>query len=384
MSRTFFMPQVTITGSGSLTEEADRLILGSKALIVTGKTVVKQDCTKKLLAVLDEKDIAYSIFTGITGEPTDTMIEEGAKAYREGGCDFIIAIGGGSPMDSMKAIAVMLKYPDKKLREFMGKEIEGPFVPMAAIPTTAGTGSEVTMFTVITDTQTEVKMLLKGAKLIPDVAVVDPLFSLSAPRSVTANTGLDALTHAIEAYTSRKAQPLTDVLAVSAVKRIMKYLPIAYEAGDDVEAREQMALAAYEAGICITNSSVTLVHGMSRPIGALFHVPHGLSNAMLLPDCLEFAADGIYPKFAGLGRAVEAADDKMTDEAAAKAFIKKVRELCEFCNVPDICEYGIDKNEFITRIDKMADDAIISGSPSNTVKEVKKEDCINIYRKLLK
>ena len=130
MSRTFFMPPVTITGSGSLTEEADRLVLGSKALIVTGKTVVKQECTKKLLAVLDEKDVAYSIFTGITGEPTDTMIEEGAKAYREGGCDFIIAIGGGSPMDSMKAIAVMLKYPDKKLREFMGKEIEGPFVPV--------------------------------------------------------------------------------------------------------------------------------------------------------------------------------------------------------------------------------------------------------------
>lgn len=384
MSRLFFMPPVTITGGESLTGNADRIILGKKALIVTGKTVVKQDCTKELIKTLEDKNIGYSIFTGITGEPTDVMIKEGAKAYTDNDCDFIIAIGGGSPMDSMKAIAVLLKYPQNELKDFMGKEIEGPFVPMVAIPTTAGTGSEVTMFTVITDTKTEVKMLLKGAALIPNVAVVDPLFSMSSPKSVTANTGLDALTHAIEAYTSKKAQPLTDTLAVSAVKRIMKYLPIAYESGNDEKARSEMALAAYEAGICITNSSVTLVHGMSRPIGALFHVPHGLSNAMLLPVCLEFAADGIYSKFADLGRATGAADKEVSDETAAKLFIKSVRELCELCNVPTLEAYGIDKDEFMKRTDKMAADAVTSGSPGNTVKEVTQQDCIEIYKKLWK
>lgn len=384
MSRLFFMPPVTITGGESLTGNADRIILGKKALIVTGKTVVKQDCTKELIKTLEDKNVGYSIFTGITGEPTDVMIKEGAKAYTDNDCDFIIAIGGGSPMDSMKAIAVLLKYPQNELKDFMGKEIEGPFVPMVAIPTTAGTGSEVTMFTVITDTKTEVKMLLKGAALIPDVAVVDPLFSMSSPKSVTANTGLDALTHAIEAYTSKKAQPLTDTLAVSAVKRIMKYLPIAYESGSDEKARQEMALAAYEAGVCITNSSVTLVHGMSRPIGALFHVPHGLSNAMLLPTCLEFAADGIYSKFADLGRATGAADKEVSDETAAKLFIKKVRELCELCNVPTLEAYGIDKDEFMKRAEKMAADAVTSGSPGNTVKEVTQQDCIEIYKKLWK
>ncbi len=384
MSRLFFMPSVTITGSESLTGNADRIILGKKALIVTGKTVVKQECTKELIKTLEDKNIGYSIFSDITGEPTDVMIKEGAKAYLDNECDFIIAIGGGSPMDSMKAIAVLLKYPKNELKDFMGKEIEGPFVPMVAIPTTAGTGSEVTMFTVITDTKTEVKMLLKGAALIPNVAVVDTLFSISSPKSVTANTGLDALTHAIEAYTSKKAQPLTDTLAVSAVKRIMKYLPIAYESGDDAKARSEMALAAYEAGICITNSSVTIVHGMSRPIGALFHVPHGLSNAMLLPACLEFAADGIYSKFADLGRATGAADKEVSDETAAKMFIKKVRELCEFCNVPTLEAYGIDKDEFLKRTEKMAADAITSGSPGNTVKEVTQQDCIEIYKKLWK
>ncbi len=384
MSRLFFVPPVTITGGGSLAENAGRIIFGKKALIITGKTVVKQDCTKELIKTLEEKNVAYSIFSDITGEPTDVMIKEGAKAYKENACDFMIAIGGGSPMDSMKAIAVLLKYPENKLRDFMGKEIEGPFVPMVAIPTTAGTGSEVTMFTVITDTETEVKMLLKGAALIPDVAIVDPMFSKSSPKSVTANTGLDALTHAVEAYTSKKAQPLTDTLAVSAVKRIMKYLPLAYANGEDAKAREEMALAAYEAGICITNSSVTLVHGMSRPIGALFHVPHGLSNAMLLPTCLEFAADGIYSKFADLARAIGAADKEVSDEVAAKTFIKKVRELCETCNVPTLAEYGINKEAFLSKAEKMASDAVTSGSPGNTVKEVTETDCIEIYKKLWK
>ena len=159
---------------------------------------------------------------------------------------------------------------------------------MIAIPTTAGTGSEATMFTIITDTANNVKMLLKGACLIPDLAIIDPVFSISTPKSVTTSTGVDALCHAIEAYTSRKAQPFSDIFALSAIKRIFSNLPIVYEEPDNLEARKEMALAATEAGIAFNNSSVTLVHGMSRPIGALFHVPHGLSNAMLLERCMYF------------------------------------------------------------------------------------------------
>ena len=187
------------------------------------------------------------------------------------------------------------------------------------------TGSESTKFTVITDAETDVKMLLKGAAPLPDLAIVDYTNTLSSPKSITASTGLDALTHAVEAYTSKQAQPLTDALALSAVKRIFKYLPIAYNDGENETARYQMSIAALEAGICINNSSVTIVHGMSRPIGALFHVPHGLSNAMLLCKCMDFAKDGVTERFAELSRAVGTAAAADGDKTAANTR-KKVSE----------------------------------------------------------
>lgn len=382
MSRTFYMPSVILSGENSLEEAGSKLFPGKKPLIVTGKIVVQQDCTKKLFQLLKDAGKEYEVFTEITGEPDDVMVNAGLMAYENAGCDYMIAVGGGSPIDLMKAVAVRIKYPDHKLREFMGKEIEGPFVPMIAIPTTAGTGSEATMFTVITDTETDIKMLLKGKDLIPDVAIIDPSFSMTAPQSITANTGLDALTHAVESYTSVKAQPLTDTMAISAVKRIMKYLPAAYADGSNVEARTEMALAALEAGVCITNASVTLVHGMSRPIGALFHVPHGLSNAMLLPACISFALNGAYDRFADLGRAIGAASDSEDDAVASLAFLGKLIEICRICNIPTLSEYGIDKEEFFEKMEKMAADAVASGSPGNTIKKVTAQDCINIYKSL--
>lgn len=238
------------------------------------------------------------------------------------------------------------------------------------------------MFTVITDTETDVKLLLKGPELIPSVAVVDPAFSATAPPTVTAYTGLDALTHAVESYTSRLAQPLTDTLSRSAVQRIMACLPRAFRDGGDMEARTQMSLAALEAGVCITNASVTLVHGLSRPIGALFHVPHGLSNAMLLPDCLEFALPGAPERFAALGRAVGAAAADADDDTAARTFLDAVRTLCAICEVPSPAEYGITREAFFAKIEKMSADAIASGSPGNTIRAVTEADCAAIYRKL--
>lgn len=382
MSRLFYMPPTILSGPDSLSAAGDQICLGKKALVVTGKIVARQACTQTLLQLLSDKGVDYEVFSDIPGEPTDLMVQAGLEAYQAARCDFMIAVGGGSPMDLMKAVAVRLKYPTRTLGSFMGQVIPGPFVPMVAIPTTAGTGSEATMFTVITDTSTDVKMLLKGPALIPAVAVVDPAFSVSAPPSVTASTGLDALTHAVESYTSRLAQPLTDTLAVSAVKRIMVNLPRAWRDGQDLEARGQMALAALEAGVCITNASVTLVHGMSRPIGALFHVPHGLSNAMLLPDCLEFALEGALERFADLGRATGVAGPCQDDASAARAFLTSVRELCAICQVPTLEEYGVDRKTFFDQIPKMSADAVASGSPGNTVRTVTEADCARIYRGL--
>lgn len=382
MSREFLLPGRIISGQNAVKSAVSHIAgLGRCALIVTGKTVVTLKPFQSLIKELEDAGVQYRIFTGITGEPTDVMIKEGLEEYRAGGCDFLIGIGGGSPIDSMKAIAV-LKVCGGKLAEYMGKEIKGKMPPMVAIPTTAGTGSEATKFTVITDTKSNVKMLLKGDALIPDIAVVDPEYTMTSPKSITASTGLDALTHAVESYTSKQAQPLTDSVALSAIKRVFGNLISAYEDGTSFEARAQMAIAALEAGIAINNASVTLVHGMSRPIGALFHVPHGLSNAMLLEKCMEFAKDGAVLEFAELGRATGAADISDNDEKAADKFIKALGDICRACCVPTLEEYGISGEEFYNMMDKMADDAIASGSPSNTKRSVTKSDVLSIYKSL--
>lgn len=378
----FVIPNHTVVGTNVLGEAAPLLKkMGNKAFIVTGRHVAVSDMMKQLTALLDENGIGCVIFDGITGEPTDTMIENGVEMLKSSGCDFIIGIGGGSPLDSAKAIAAMA-VNEGSIADYNGKEITGEILPLAAIPTTAGTGSEATKFTVITDSKKGIKMLLKGDVLVPKLAIVDSSFTVGAPKSVTSATGLDALTHAVEAYTSRKAFSMTDTLAVSAVKRIMKYLPIAYREPDNSLAREQMSIAALEAGICINNSSVTIVHGMSRPIGALFHVPHGMSNAMLLKECLSFAVSGAYEKFANLGRETGVASDSDSDKTAAEKFIDSLQNICDVCEIPTLEQYGIDRDEYYSKISKMATDAVASGSPANTVKEVTVDDCIEIYKKL--
>lgn len=354
--------------------------LGSKAFIVTGKVVTRTGLVDKLTAVLDELNIGYTIFNDITGEPTDEMIYAGVKAYKESGCDFGIGLGGGSPLDSVKAILAMT-VEKEEISYYNGKSLDGDYPPVVAIPTTAGTGSEATKFTVVTDTKNDIKMLLKG-KLVPDVAIVDPMLTLSAPKGITAATGMDAFTHAVEAYTSVKANALTDVFALSAVKRIFRYLPVAYRDGNDVEAREQLAIAAFEAGVCINNSSVTIVHGMSRPIGALFHVAHGISNAMLIKDCLSYVVSGATQRFADLACAMGVAKEQDDPEKACKAFIDGVQSLCTACEIPTLEQYGINKEDFFAVIDKMAQDAMDSGSPSNTRMKVTKEDLIKIYKGL--
>lgn len=378
----FVIPNHTVVGTNVLGEAAPLLKkMGNKAFIVTGRHVAVSDMMKQLTALLDENGIDCVIFDGITGEPTDTMIENGVEMLKSSGCDFIIGIGGGSPLDSAKAIAAMA-VNEGSIADYNGKEITGEILPLAAIPTTAGTGSEATKFTVITDSEKGIKMLLKGDVLVPKLAIVNSSFTVGAPKSVTSATGLDALTHAVEAYTSRKAFSMTDTLAVSAVKRIMKYLPIAYKEPDNSLAREQMSIAALEAGICINNSSVTIVHGMSRPIGALFHVPHGMSNAMLLKECLSFAVSGAYEKFANLGRETGVASDSDSNETAAEKFIDSLQNICDVCEIPTLEQYGIDRDEYYSKISKMATDAVASGSPANTVKEVTVDDCIEIYKKL--
>ena len=309
------------------------------------------------------------------------MINAGVGRYHEADCDFLVGVGGGSPLDSAKAIAAM-SVLEGKISDYMGKDIEGRLPPMVLIPTTAGTGSEATRFTIITDTDKNIKMLLRGDALLPDLAVVDSSFTFTAPPDVTAATGMDALTHAVESFTSRRANPMTDMYALDAIRRIFRYLPTAYRNGSDTKAREELMTASYEAGVCINNASVTLVHGMSRPIGALFHVPHGISNAMLITQCLSHALDGCPERFAAIARTIGEAGEETEDGAAAQSFINALEKLCGELDIPTLSGYGIDKAQFDALKDKMATDAIASGSPSNTIKNLTKQDLINIYDRL--
>lgn len=384
MGNQFIMPSKVIYGENAL-ENAKPFLsgLGRKALIVTDKFMVDLGNVKLVTNVLDSSNIEYCIFDGVNSEPTDIIVGDGLKLYNDNGCDFLIAIGGGSPIDTMKAIGAVATNGGT-INDYYGKIIDKATPPMVAVPTTSGTGSEATQFTIITNTEKDIKMLLKGAVLMPDLAIDDPAFTLTAPKSVTAATGLDALCHAAEAYTSRKAQPLTDEFALSAIKKIFKYLPVCYNEGKNIKAREQMSLAALEAGIAFSNASVTIIHGMSRPIGAMFHVPHGISNAMLLSECFGYVYDGAYTRFADMARAIGAANNEDSDEAAAEKFIKACDELCKICEVPTLEQYGIDRDKFFEVMDKMANDAVASGSPANTIKEIGKEDVISIYRALWK
>ena len=382
MAQEFIVPGRIISGAGALLTAAPSFKkLGNKALIVTDRVMIELKNLSKVTDALDSQSVEYAVYSEINGEPTDVMIAKGLEIYRAEKCDFLIALGGGSPIDSMKAIGSLVENGGS-ISDYMGRIIEVPMPPMVAIPTTAGTGSEATQFTIITDTEQDIKMLLKGACLMPDLAVIDPQFTMTAPPKITAATGLDALCHCVEAYTSRKAQPLSDTFALSAVKRIFKYLPAAFHDGTNEEARVQMSIAALEAGVAFNNSSVTIIHGMSRPIGALFHVAHGISNAMLIKECFTFALEGAYDRFGTLGRAIGAAEDADSDRIAAEKFLNAIIALTEELEIPTLEQYGIDRTEFFSRIEKMAHDAMASGSPQNTLKSVSEEEVRDIYRRL--
>ena len=251
------LPGKTIAGKGALSR-AGLEKYGKKPLIVTGKHTAKSQAAAELLKYAP----GGVVFDGITGEPTVEMINAGVAAYHENSCDHVIGVGGGSALDSAKAIAAMSALGGN-IADYMGKEIDGEFPPMVLIPTTAGTGSEATKFTIITDTEKDIKMLLKGDKLLPDLAVLDYSYTLSAPKSVTAATGMDALTHAVEAYVSTDANPLTDAAAIKAIDKIVHYLPQAVANGDYMKARSEMAYAQYLAGVAFNNASLGYVHAMA-------------------------------------------------------------------------------------------------------------------------
>jgi alcohol dehydrogenase class IV len=378
----FFIPEYIITGENAVQMSMDFIShFGKKALIVTDEAMIKFGNVEKLTAELDKVGVRYDIYSGINSEPTHTMIDTGVALYKKGNCEFLIGIGGGSPMDAMKAIGAVVAN-GAGITEYMGKTLERELPKMVAIPTTAGTGSEATKVSIITNTDTDVKMLLSDAKLMADVAVVDPVFTMTVPPSVTAATGVDALTHAIEAFTSLKASSMTDIYAEAAIIKIFENIYEVFTNGSNEKARREMAIAALEAGIAFSNASVTIVHGMSRPIGALFHVAHGQSNAMLLEVCLRFLKPGAVARLNRLARAIGVYRPGMTPDEGADAFVTATVALLRTLDLPTLQSLGIKRDDFFRHIPKMAVDALASGSPGNTRRTPNKDDLEALYKEL--
>ena len=381
-TRTFRAP-VSIFGRGSSENAGLELkALGAKKVfIVTDKVLWDMGTLKNITAGLMAEKLEFQVFNNLPTEPTVEFVEEGIKLLKESGCDIILAVGGGTPIDTAKAISVMARNGGK-IENYMGaNKVPGPGLPLVAVPATAGTGSEVTIFTIITNTKTNVKMLIASPYLMPTLAIIDPLLTLSMPKGLTAATGLDALTHSIEAYVSKKAQPMTDTLALSAMKLLVTNLPLAWEDGKNIDAREKTMLGAYQAGLAFGNASVALVHGMSRPIGACFHVAHGLSNAVLLGEVMEFSLPGNARRYAEIAAAIGENVAGLDEMAAAKKGAQAVRKLIKHLQIPRLCDLKIDNAKFNELIPAMIDAAIASGSPDNNPRIATKEEMAGIYRK---
>jgi alcohol dehydrogenase len=341
---------------------------------------MRQGIVKPVIDSLAKAGVEIEIYDGIASEPTLAFVEDGLNLYRSKGCDCIVAAGGGSPLDAAKAIAAMVTNPGK-IQDYAGLgKISNPGPPVIAVPTTAGTGSEVTVYSIITDPDKDLKMLIGGPTLMPTVAIVDPLLTLKMPREITAATGFDALTHAIEAYVSAKAQPMTDVMALSAIGLLAEYLPQAWADPDNLTARSKTLLASMQAGIAISNASVALVHGMSRPIGALFHVPHGVSNAALLGEVMDFSLIGAPQRYADIANAIIGLPvDGMRPMDAAQEGADAVRELIEQLKIPSLTGLGVTREKLDPVVSQMADAAIVSGSPGNNPRKATKEEIIELY-----
>ena len=384
MSAKIVLPRVLQIGAGASSEVGPILkSLGlNNPLIVTDKVMVLLGYIEGLQKSLVESEINADVFDDTVPEPTVASIQAGVKQVRNGNYDCVIALGGGSPIDSAKAIAILGKYGGEMRDYKFPRIVDEPGLPVIAIPTTAGTGSEVTRVTIISDEITDEKMMCLGIGFMPTVALVDYELSISVPARTTADTGIDAMTHAIEAYVSKKASAYTDTQAIAAMKLIGPNLRKVYHNGGDRDAREQMMLGSTLAGAAFSNASVALVHGMSRPIGAAYHVPHGLSNAMLLPAVTEFSIPAAAERYADCARAIGVANESDNTEDANNKLMDELYALNKELQVPSPEEFGIEREHFFNNMQTMAEQALASGSPANNPRAPNAEEIIELYKKL--
>ncbi|MGA5537806.1 iron-containing alcohol dehydrogenase [Mycolicibacterium nivoides] len=378
------LPRFAKIGAGSV-EDLGSVITQldiQRPLLVTDRFLTDNGQAERLVKTMQAAGADVAVFSETVPDPTAASLTAGVELARSHNADGVIGFGGGSPMDTAKALAVLSATGESITSYKAPSSYSGPALPIVAVPTTAGSGSEATQFTVVTDGDTDEKMLCPGLSFLPIAIVVDFELTVSMPARLTADTGVDALTHAIEAYVSRRASRFTDALALAAMTSISRHLRRAYADGADREAREAMMLASTQAGMAFSNSSVALVHGMSRPIGGHFHVAHGLSNAMLLPAVTKFSIDSAVERYAACARAMGVVAPATEDRHAADALVAELEQLCADVEVPTPRAYGIDQAEWEARLETMAAQALASGSPNNNPRIPTQEEIVELYREI--
>lgn len=382
MSYKFFMPAISLMGADCLKDAGDQVgELGfKKALIVTDKVLGQIGIVKKVTDVLDNKNIEYAIYDETKPNPTVKNVNDGLALLKEKECDFVISLGGGSAHDCAKGIA-LLATNGGEIKDYEGVDkSKKPQLPMVGINTTAGTGSEMTLFAIISDEERHIKMALVDKHLTPIIAVNDPMLMLAMPKSLTAATGMDALTHAIEAYVSTSATPITDACAEKAIELISNYLVNAVENGQDVEARDMMAYAEYLAGMAFNNASLGYVHAMAHQLGGFYNLPHGVCNAILLPHVQEYNKATSASRLAKIAKIMGGNIEGLTDEQGADLCIDMIKSLSQTVGIPEgLGVLGVKESDFETLATNALNDACSLTNP----RKGNLEEVIAIFKKAM-
>lgn len=384
MIHRFILNETSFFGPGARKEqpEAIRRIGKSKVLIVTDKGLLRFGVAKMVTDVLDQAGISYEIFSEVKPNPTVSNVKAGIDAFKNAQADILVAIGGGSSIDTAKAIGIVIANPD--FSDIVSLEGCAPTknksVPIIALPTTAGTAAETTINYVIIDEEKQKKMVCVDPNDIPAVAIIDAELMYSLPKGLTAATGMDALTHAIEGYITKGAWELSDMFEIEAIRMISRYLPVAVADPKNPEGRNGMAVAQYVAGMAFSNVGLGLVHGMAHPLGALFDIPHGVANAVLLPTVMEFNMPCCIAKYRRIAEAMGVDTAAMNDDEAAQAACDAVKQLSQTVGIPaTLTELGITENDIPALTAQALEDVCTPGNP----RPVTGEDVTGIYRSLL-
>lgn len=355
----FFVPNVALMGAGcfkSLPERV-RMLGASKPLVVSDKGMTALGYTARLTELLGDAGISSVVYDGTVPNPTDTNVAEGLAVYKDNQCDMLISLGGGSAHDCCKAIG-LVATSGGSIHQYEGlDQAKAPLPPYIAVNTTAGTASEMTRFTIITNTSNHVKMAIVDWRVTPDVAINDPELMVDMPPSLTAATGMDALTHAVEAYVSTAATPITDACALQAISLIGKYLRKAVARGDDMEARDRMAYAEYLAGMAFNNASLGYVHAMAHQLGGFYNLPHGVCNALLLPHVCRVNMIARTERFADIAEALGEVTDGLSEREAALLAIDSIQTLSQDVGIPQsLSELGVKEEDIDTMVENAQKD----------------------------